>query len=312
MLYSKIDNVLTKIQEKGFASEKELQTLCEQNLDTLLGLEFIATEFSVTDYRVDTLAYDKEANAFILIEYKNIKIHSVVDQGLSYLATMLNNKAHFVLKFSQHRGKIFDIRDINWEESRVLFISPHFTQYQEGAVNFQGMPIELWKIKRYANESISFEQLGTVKTRNVKDSSNANVNEIFSQVKESENSPIKEIKTYVEEDLVKVANTEIQDLYSILRDFIITENEELSIRATKLYIGFYKNRSPLISVKFYKASLVLWLNTKISEIDDPKKIIKDVTNIGHHGVGDCQIQISDDSNIGYIQDILRKHIQDKG
>ncbi len=312
MLYNVSDKKLKPIHGIEFTNEKELQTLCEENLEQLLSLEFIATEFSVEDYRIDTFAYDKEANAFILIEYKNTKINSVVDQGIAYLSTMLNNKAHFVLKFSQARGKVYDIKDINWEQSKVIFISPYFTQYQLGAINFQGMPIELWKIKKFANNSISFEQIGTSTRKADKSSASASVNEIFNSDTQSPDNPIKEIKTYSEDELLSHSNETIQDLYFAIRDYIIAQDVEITVKATKLYVGFYKNRSPLISIKFYKNSLTLWINEKFIKIDDPQKVVKDVSNIGHHGVGECEIKITDDSNIGYIQDILRKHIQNKG
>ncbi len=312
MLYNVSDKKLMPIHGIEFTNEKELQTLCEENLEQLLSLEFIATEFSVEDYRIDTFAYDKEANAFILIEYKNTKINSVVDQGIAYLSTMLNNKAHFVLKFSQARGNVYDIKDINWEQSKVIFISPYFTQYQLGAINFQGMPIELWKIKKFANNSISFEQIGTSTRKGDKSSASANVNEIFNSDTQPTDNPIKEIKTYSEEDLLRSATEYIKDLYTSLRDFILAESEELTLKANKLYVGFYRGRSPLISITVYKNTMTLWINEKFSKIDDPQGIIKDVSKIGHYGVGECEVKISDDSNIGYIQDMLRKHIQNKG
>ncbi len=311
MLYNINDKQLYPIHLIEFTNEKELQSLCEENLEQLLNLEFIATEFSIEDYRIDTFAYDKEANAFVLIEYKNTKINSVVDQGIAYLSTMLNNKAHFVLKFSQARSKVYDIKDINWEQSKIIFISPYFTQYQLGAVNFQGMPIELWKIKKFVNNSISFEQIGTSTRKGDKPSASANVNEIFNSDLHSVNNPIKEIKTYSEEEHLKSASENIKDLYTNLRDFILSENEEIKLKANKQYIGFYRGRSPLISITVYKNTMSLWINDKFSKIDDPQGIIKDVSNIGHYGVGDCEIKILNSSNIGYIQDILRKHLQNK-
>ena len=278
----------------------------------MLSLEFIATEFSVADYRIDTLAYDKEANAFVLIEYKNTKINSVVDQGISYLATMLNNKAHFILKFSQMKKKIFDILDINWEASKVIFISPHFTTYQEGAVNYQGMPIELWKIKNFANSTISLEQIGAKSTKNIKATNSANINEILPQLSSSMENSIKEIKTYFEDDLVSFGNAEIQDLYTNLREFILLEKEDLTVKATKLYVGFYKNRTPLLSIQIQNKAVVIWVNEKFKNINDPNGLFRDVTKIGHYGNGDSEIKITDESNIGYIQDVLRKFLASKG
>lgn len=304
MLLNCNNNAVSIINESNFANEKELQSLCEQNLELLLNLEFIATEFTVANFRIDTLAYHKESNAFIIIEYKNTKINSVVDQGISYLSTMLNNKADFILKYSQKLDKIYKISDINWAQAKVLFISPHFTQYQMGAINFQGLPIELWKIKKFNNNIISFDQINPTSTA----AKFSEVIQIDSKDMSNAGSVIKEIKTYSEDDLVAIGNDSIQDLYSTIREFILNEGEELTLKATKIYIVFYKNRSPLMSIKIYKKSLVIWLNDKFENIDDPKNIIKDMSNIGHHGVGDCQIQITNDSNIGYIQDLIRNHI----
>ena len=304
MLLNNNSNKLDIIQEINFTNERELQHLCEQNLELLLNLEFIATEFTVANFRIDTLAYDKEAKAFVIIEYKNKKISSVIDQGYSYLSVMLEHKADFVLEYSKKVGHVHSVSDINWAQSKVIFVSPHFTQYQMGAINFKDLPIELWKIKKFKNETLSFEQVTAVNTA-------AKIVEV-APIQSSQNEKImKEIKIYSEDDLVSISSDDIQELYATLKEFILNENEEIQVKATKLYIGFYKNRSPLVSVKIYKNSLVLWLNEKYSNITDPNNIVKDVTNIGHHGVGDCQIQITDDSNIGYIQDLIRKHLSNK-
>ena len=77
------------VKEKPFALEKEIQELFESNLQILLGLELVKSEFSIKNKRIDTLAYDKQNNAFIIIEYKRSKNISVVDQGYTYLSLML-------------------------------------------------------------------------------------------------------------------------------------------------------------------------------------------------------------------------------
>ena len=45
MLFNVKDNVVQEIKEQPFKSEKELQTLCENNLQKLINLEFVDTEF---------------------------------------------------------------------------------------------------------------------------------------------------------------------------------------------------------------------------------------------------------------------------
>ena len=48
---------------------------------------------------------------------------------------------------------------MDWSQSKVLFVSPNFTTYQKEAINFKDLPIELWEIKRFTNDTLSFEQI---------------------------------------------------------------------------------------------------------------------------------------------------------
>ena len=76
---------LRKLSSLGFTKEKKLQTLVEENLDELLGMHFLATEYTTTfGGRIDTLAVDY-TGAPVIIEYKRNKNDNVINQGLSYL-----------------------------------------------------------------------------------------------------------------------------------------------------------------------------------------------------------------------------------
>ena len=96
MALFKIEKSLEYIREKPFRLEKEIQEMTEKNIKTILGLDFVKSEFALNNFRIDTLAFDKEANAFVIIEYKRDKNFSVIDQGYAYLSLMLNNKAEII------------------------------------------------------------------------------------------------------------------------------------------------------------------------------------------------------------------------
>ncbi len=87
-LYTHQAGELKAIKEKPFKLEKDIQQVFEKNLGTIMGLELVKSEFSIKNRRIDTLAYDPEAHAFIIIEYKRDKNYSVVDQGFTYLSLM--------------------------------------------------------------------------------------------------------------------------------------------------------------------------------------------------------------------------------
>ena len=94
-------NKLVPIKEQPFSIEKDIQHLIEDNLTRVLNLELVCSELGVKNYRIDTLAFDVESKAFIIIEYKKNKTFSVIDQGFTYLSLMLNNKADFVLAYNE-------------------------------------------------------------------------------------------------------------------------------------------------------------------------------------------------------------------
>src|SRR5690606_29002999 len=141
MALFKIENNgrLESIKEQPFKLEKEIQSLTEENLNLIFGLDFVKSELSLNNFRIDTLAYDKEAGTFVIIEYKRDKNFSVIDQGYAYLALMLNNKADFILEYNENSKESLKRNDVDWSQSRVVFISPHFTTYQREAINFKNL-----------------------------------------------------------------------------------------------------------------------------------------------------------------------------
>jgi len=67
---------LTEIKEiggkKAFDYEKMIQTLVEKNIETIFPeLEFVFTEFPLDELRIDSVAFNKESNSFVILEYKN-------------------------------------------------------------------------------------------------------------------------------------------------------------------------------------------------------------------------------------------------
>ena len=53
---------LSQINENSFVLEKDIQKIIEDNIHSLFGLEFVASEFSLDGLRVDTLSFDLDQN----------------------------------------------------------------------------------------------------------------------------------------------------------------------------------------------------------------------------------------------------------
>lgn len=148
-LYSITNNKLKSISTSEFKLEKDIQNLVENNIGELFNLQFVKSELSIKNFRIDTLGFDKENKSFVIIEYKKDRNFSVIDQGYTYMSLMLNNKSDFILEYNEKYGGTMKRDDIDWSQSKVIFISPQFTEYQKQSINFRDVPFELWEIKRY-------------------------------------------------------------------------------------------------------------------------------------------------------------------
>ena len=297
-LYKVQGNELSYIEEKPFKTEKEIQRLTEKNLKLIFGLEFVRSEFVIKNFRLDTLAFDTRSQAFVIIEYKRDKNFSVIDQGYSYLSLMLNYKAEFILAFNEKFSKTLNKQDIDWSQSKVIFIAPSFTDFQKEAINFKDLPIELWVVKRYKNDIVFYEQ---IKLMGAKEK----LKTVLSN--KTVESVSKEIKVYTEEDLLENVKEEIKELYERIKTAILNLGD-LEIKANKYYISFLSGRN-IVDIQPQTKSLKIWINLSKGELNDPYNIARDVSKIGHHGNGDYEIKVDNDDNLEYILSLIKQAIK---
>jgi len=296
-IYKLDSNKLKPIKKISFKLEREIQKITEQNLKEVFGLQLIKSEFALKNLRIDSLAYDKDTNSFVIIEYKNNKNFSVIDQGYAYLSLMLNNKADFILEYNENTKHTLKKTNIDWSQSRVIFVSPSFTTYQKEAINFKDLPIELWEIKRYSNQTVSFNQ---IQTQGAEESIKT-----ISKGNDTINKVSKEIKVYTEEDHLSHANDEIKELYEKFKR-VILNFDGVEIKPQKLYIAFIKNSNNIVDFEIQKRALKISINLPIGKLKDPKKLARDVSNIGKWGNGDYQIKVENDNDFEYIMSLIKQ------
>ncbi|MCP5456224.1 MAG: hypothetical protein H7A30_08190 [Thermotogae bacterium] len=299
-LYKNNNKKLNSVKEENFKLEKEIQIICENNLEDIFNLEFVKTEFSLQNFRIDTLAFNKETSSFVIIEYKKVKNYSVIDQGLSYLSLMLNNKSDFIIEYNESLSKSLKRSDVDWSQSLVIFISPQFSVFQKESINFKNLPIELWEIKKYENNLISFNKLSAHNpTETLETITKGSLNTKDKEV-------LQELKVYTENDHLKDKSEEIIELYEKIKEGVLNIDENINIKANKRYISFSKNNKIFLSVAVLISKLKLWINLKQGELDDGKHISKDVSSLGHLASGDYEINIFDAKNLEYILSLIKQ------
>lgn len=288
-----------RLKIKPFKTEKEIQTIVERNLKNIFNLEFIAHEFQIGKLRIDTLAFDPQSKSFVVIEYKKDKYFSVIDQGFAYLSVMLRRKAEFVLKYNEEKNENKKKGYFDWSQSRVIFISPQFTAYQKELLSFKDLPFELWEIKRYEGDIIIFNQITPTDS-----GAYIKLKELAKGYKEIS----REVRVYTEEYHLKGKPEEIVELYNDLKRRILELGDNIEIRPRKRYIGFIANTN-FVDVHLKKSKIKLWINLKKGELDDPKKIARDVSEIGHWGNGDYEISLDPNTDLDYIMMLIKQSYQ---
>jgi len=310
-LFQKTENVLNPLERESFKLERDIQSLVERNMESLFGLEFVSTEFSIAEFRLDSLAFDEQNNAFVIVEYKKGHSYSVVDQGYSYLSVMLNNKADFILEYNEKTGKQLKRTDIDWTSSRVIFVSPSFNSYQKNSVNFKDVPFELWEIRKFEGDIVAFEQHTSSSSESIETLSKGNKSSVISKVSS-------EVKVLSEEDHAGNLDESMKLVWSKLRGKLC-DYSDTSFFMTKGYISWKRDNTAVCFIHFRKKRLQIEvLRGNIKEngeqskgfftLDDPKEITKNRSwNWKSGAQGHIYVMgLKDQSDLDYVMFLLKQ------
>jgi predicted transport protein len=288
-LFKKDNEKLSIIKEKNIDLEKSVQVLTEKNLDNIFNLQFVSSELALHNFRIDTLAFDGENNSFVIIEYKRDRSFSIIDQGYAYLALMLNNKSDFILEYNEKTKNNLKREDVDWSQSKVIFVANSFTSYQMNAINFKDLPIELWEVKMYDNNVVLYNQLLSQDSKeSIKTiTRNKTINKVSS-----------EVKVYTLEDHLNIPE-DIKNMFFSLREKIFSLDDSIEERPKQNYVA-YRLKNAFVYVINQKSKIKIHLEIRKNDLDDPKNISRDIEWIGHHGGGEAEVVLDKSENLNYV------------
>ena len=290
-LFKLDEKKVVEIDGSSVTLEKSLQNLIEKNLESFLGVRFLASEHPTGKKhagRIDTLGID-ENGCPVIIEYKRAVNENIINQGLFYLDWLMDHKAEFKLLVMEKYGK--DVSEsIEWTIPRLLCIAGDFTKYDTYAVDQINRNIELIRYRKFGNNLLMFEL----------------VNVTSGQEIESEDKTKKHIYKTIGKTISELEG-ELSDRYESLKSFLIALGDDVQMKILKYYIVFRRIKN-FACVEFRTQSKSILIYTKI----DPKSInleegfTRDVTKIGHYGTGDLEITISSDQDLEKAKNLIIK------
>ncbi len=264
--------------------ERSLQTHFEKHLETLLGVRFLASEYRITDGRMDTLGID-ENDSPVIIEYKRSSNENVINQGLFYLNWLVDHKSDFELLVQRQLG-IENAEQIDWSGPRLICIANDFTRYDEHAVKQMNSNIDLIRYRQFPPDLLLLELL-----------TSATANQTSSQGSSSSAGATLVAARATVTDHLKDAGPEMRDRYEAVRDYLLACGDDVQEKTLENYVAFRRIKNfACVQLRNQIGKILVYVRVDPSKVELQEGFTRDMRNKGHYGTGDLELSIMSDED----------------
>ena len=289
----------TELEASGVQIERTLQRLFERHLETLLGIRFLASEYSTGAAhggRIDTLGIDEDGSP-VIIEYKRAVGENVINQGLFYLDWLLDHRREFQWLVMDVLGK--DAADrVEWASPRLLCVASDFTRYDGHAVKQIQRNIELLRYRRFGDALLMLELVhapvaNVQRARPIRDAAPPQSTGIDSGAAGA-GPPRSDLIAY----RLANASEEMRRIWDMAVDTLSALGDDVQVKELKLYHAF-KRLKNFACIELYPTKSEMLVHLKL----DPDTVIlepgftRDMRGIGHFGTGDLQVTVRSGDDI---------------
>lgn len=268
---------VVELQASSVALEKSLQTKIEKNLQALLGIRFLASEYSTGSQhggRMDTLGID-ENGCPVIIEYKRATNENVINQGLFYLDWLLDHRKNYEWLVLDKYGKEV-AESVEWAAPRLLCIAGDFNKYDEHAVKQMDRNIELIRYRYYGDDLLLFELINATTAQGTSVVSPKHPGVVYKGVS----------------DYLKDADEGTTDLFEAVKAFLLAMGDDVQMNVLRFYIAFKRIKNfACLEIRPQKKILLAYVKVDPDAVKLENGFTRDVRKIGHYGTGDLEITI---------------------
>lgn len=293
-LFSLHQGTAKQLPVSSMALEKSLQKLIEKNLETFLGVRFLASEHSTgAKYkgRIDTLGID-ENGCPVIIEYKKSSNANVINQGLFYLDWLLDHRADFKMLVLEKLDK--ETADsIDWSAPRLICMAGDFNRYDLHAVGQMQRNIELIRYCLYGADLMLLDL----------------VNRVTAPDLDEETADVKKAKYSGKTAGQSLASAPqaLQDLFERLKEMLLAFGDDVQFSEKKLYFAFRRIKNFVcIDVQSRNECLMVYVKSADPKADEIPGFVRDVTGIGHWGTGNLEITVRNAQDLERSRVLLEK------
>ncbi len=293
---------VTELSSQAAPLEKTLQTLIEGQMETFLGVRFLASEYATGKThkgRVDSLGLD-ENGCPVIVEYKRHSNENVINQGLFYLDWLLDHQAEFRWLVMEKLGKD-TAEHIEWTGTRLLCIAADFTRYDQHAVHQIPRNIELIRYKLFGADLLLLE---LVNSQSVPDATAVKPTPAGAQHAQQDTpKPSGKDKSLVEQ--LAAATPEIQALYEQTTSLLLSLGDDVQQKSLKLWTAFRRLKN-FACVIAYPNRLLITLKLDPATVALEEGFSRDISQVGHWGTGDVELCVRSPADLQKAQALLER------
>ncbi|MFH9957404.1 DUF5655 domain-containing protein [Streptomyces roseolus] len=283
-LFNTKDGV-TEVMPRLAEVEADVQGLVEAHMETLLGVRFLASEYTtgpVHGGRIDSLGLDENGSP-VIVEYKRGVDAGVINQGLFYLSWLVDHRAEFEHLVRDRLGATA-VSQVLWSSPRLICIAGDFTRYDVHAVREHRRSIDLVRYRFFGSVLVGLETVASV----------------------SGGVPVaRRARRQAVAQAVNVQGTSMMELASAVDEALLGLGDGVNRIERKTYRAYQRLRNFACVCPPQRTKVLVYLKVDPEDVDLVPGFTRDVSGLGHHGTGDLEVQLRTPRDVERARDLFR-------
>ncbi|MFF3334906.1 DUF5655 domain-containing protein [Streptomyces sp. NPDC002888] len=277
---------VTEVMPRLADAEADVQSLVEANMEALLGVRFLATEYStgpVHGGRIDSLGID-ENGAPVIVEYKRGTDAGVIHQGLYYLSWLMDHRSEYQHLVRDRLGGTAAAQ-VLWSAPRLICVAGDFTRYDVHAVREHRRSIDLVRYRFFGTEYFGLETVASVIGHAA--------------------APRTARRRASAVPSARRRDGALTDMAAAVDEILLGLGDGITRVPRQTYCAYQRLRNFACVCPPQKTKLLVYLKADPKEVDLVPGFTRDVTGLGHHGTGDLEVQLRTERDLERAQDLFR-------
>ncbi|WP_406133177.1 transporter [Streptomyces zaomyceticus] len=288
----------TEVPGAAVGVEVELQRLIEANMEAMLGIRFLATEYRTGHHggRIDSLGLDENGTP-VIVEYKRSRDQNVTNQGLSYL-WWLHDHHHEFESLARERLGDQAAGEIDWSAPRIVCVAGAFTHHDTVAVEMIGHRIDLVTYRVF-DDVLTLQLIASAGGSRTSARGRAS-----GSVRTASPAP-KSVQQYLDE-----SPEELKELYADLDELLLSHRDVL--REPQLHYVAYRRIMNAATVRVQPRNRLLVVNLRL----DPETVelqdgfSRDMRGLGALGIRDgVEVRIGSREDLARATDLIQRAVE---